>query len=341
MIEKTVKNAAIKYYKKKGYDIHEEYPVIYQGPIIDVVAFKNDQADFLIECKGSVGLTDIVRGIGQCYQYQHLRNKNDKLKKGKVVFLIPQDSLVSLTKLALPDEIDIFYLDKKGGELTLEDAKKELKNLEEEKEIMVQGVFFNEGINSIDRLLEILEVIKEEEFEKSEEELETHYITERIQNGVLKDDGTKFNEKHIRVNFLLTLYQYGFIDFENRLTNLSKRILALKHEQNMWGMKKTIYEIFKKPIEIIWRAIFKHCLDKNLNPCDDQVISNKDIVEKIKEVYIEEGFDESNFLGIRFLNNHQRISNYIGLMDDLGIIKRVTIRKIALIKPYDPWPPQD
>ncbi len=70
---------------------------------------------YIVECKGSTGLTGIAQGIGQAYQYFHQKALYERAQDATVLLACPKDTEKTFSALHVPDEIKVFFVSSDGN----------------------------------------------------------------------------------------------------------------------------------------------------------------------------------------------------------------------------------
>ena len=135
MIEDEVKafftpdNPAIKQYLAQHLNYFDDFSVmseqkIFYGLKVDkVILDKNQKFLSLIECKGDVGTTEYVRGIGQILQYRTQAKKelrNRMAEKFSIVLAFPNElntkqNPVEIEKLEYPNDAHLFIINSQNN----------------------------------------------------------------------------------------------------------------------------------------------------------------------------------------------------------------------------------
>ena len=125
----TPHNPAIKQYLAQHLNYFDEFTVISEHKIsyglkVDkVILDKNKHYLSLIECKGNVGTTDFVRGIGQILQYGSQAKKeigNRMSKDFSIILAFPNElntkqNPVEVERLRYPDKTHLFIINSKNN----------------------------------------------------------------------------------------------------------------------------------------------------------------------------------------------------------------------------------
>ncbi|KYC44561.1 MAG: hypothetical protein APG10_01639 [Candidatus Methanofastidiosum methylothiophilum] len=132
---------------------------------------------YIVECKGSEGINQIVRGIGQAYQYYYQKNFSMKSKNAEILFILPKDSESTLTKLMIPKDISVYLVSDDGN--VYERVRREFS--EYDVELQLPQTFYIRDIE-LNHIKDIITLIDELSFKKNEvnhillqKEIETKY----------------------------------------------------------------------------------------------------------------------------------------------------------------------
>jgi len=222
----------------------------------------------LFEAKGSVGINDLVKGIGQVFQYQNHVDKKleyDYAPKAKSFLVIPIDVYrrLDFRKFKFPKGTGIILVDPKQNTFLLLGKKKIKQGMM--KNIKIISPYYVRD----NRLGEIYLGLKT---------IET--LSPRVKTGKLKMAEVKEQLKKIiknkgnARNIGITLRGLGFIDRENRLTAEGQRHLRMTYED---FCKKLALNQLAPFLNLIMIALVEIALEKGNN-------LNKIILDNLEEL---------------------------------------------------------
>src|SRR5207253_5907080 len=90
--------------------------VITGGLEADLIAFNSaGEAVYIVECKGSAGVTGLSQGLGQTFQYLHEKEKAQRTKHAEVLLAVPIDTAADLDRLVVPDDVKVYFVARNGN----------------------------------------------------------------------------------------------------------------------------------------------------------------------------------------------------------------------------------
>jgi len=319
--ETTVKKYVRKWLQDQP-DVMEVLPeqqLIVGGLVADFLT-KNKIGEILhiVECKGSVDIGELAKGIGQVYQYDYQRQKNRLARKAKVLFVCPEDVIRELDTLRIPKNIQV-YLVSKGG--TLFERKKHPVSKSTEVELQLPRTFYIRDVE-LNHLKNIICLIQEMGREKPD-----GLTIDEIQDKI----GEKYPYIAARgYNHLITLRSLGLLSDRNLLTPKGYEIYELIRTSKEAFLRE-MCEYFYPFIINVLNAIIVIAYEKK-NPLTEIECTAKDIASKICSIWGTK---------VRFLYDHRTVGTTLRILRELGAIEEVGKRKIKLKKlvhsDFLPW----
>jgi hypothetical protein len=305
---RTIKDDIISYSGlnlNDNFDFYSEYR-LENNMIVDFAVVSQNELVLLIELKGSnIGTNDLVRGIGQLYQYINLPKSRDIFSglsvsaNFKAVLILPESifkNKIIESNFVFPDEGLVLAINEKNNALRVIDKELIDKLIVSPKENLklISSYYLRDN-----RLFELYILLKL---------LDLHSILSigHIKRGKLESEILK----HIEVinngnwrNAFISLSSLGFIDKNNHTTRVGNELARMKYEE-------FCYEIFKNYIEEYVIEIFK-VLDFNKKE------------SSIKNTQITAMIEKNNLSAIKFLTESKSryISSWLNILrDDFGCI---------------------
>ena len=228
-------NSQVRTYLQQNLNYFDDFKIIsehkiFYGLKVDKIILDNQNRYLcMIECKGSIGTTDFVRGIGQISQYrsQSLKELYDRMAPtNSTILAFPNDLNTSKTpvqihKLTYPENCDLFIINP---------ANKTYKSIRiGDKTFGQKEKYFGEKLLSISPFY-----FRDNTF--SEYFIGLHILNKR---GILNDSVSRnlddamkqcgtHNPGNAR-NVGITLSSLGFIDGQNKITPLGFRYLGYSY----------------------------------------------------------------------------------------------------------------
>jgi len=228
-------NSQIKTYLQQNLNYFDDFKIISEHKIcyglkVDkIILDKKGRYLSLIECKGNVGTTDFVRGIGQISQYksQSLNELDDRMAPNHSTILAfpndlnTRDNPVKIHRLAYPHDCDLFiinpinksYKSIKVGDKSFGQKKKYFG----EKLLSISPFYFRD--NTFSEYFIGLHVLNRRGIRKND--------ISRNLDDVMQICGTH-NPGNAR-NVGITLSSLGFIDGRNKITPLGFKYLGFSY----------------------------------------------------------------------------------------------------------------
>jgi len=288
--------------------ILSEQPLIIGGLITDFIT-KNRLGEILhiIECKGSVDIGELARGIGQAYQYDYQRRKNKMAQKATTLFICPEDVVQELNMLKVPKNIRVYLVSKSG---TLYERKKHPVSKSVEMELQLPRTFYIRDVE-LNHLKDIIQLIHSMS-RKNPEKLSQDEILDAIEK--------KF--PHIAAkgyNHLITLRSLELLDDRNLLTPKGYEIYDLIRTSNEAFLRE-MCECFYPFIINVLNAIVTIAFEKKFQ-LDNIKCTSKEIADKICSIWGTK---------VRFLYDPRTVGTTLRILRELGAIEEVRRGKIRL-----------
>lgn len=294
-----------------------EYSLIPGGLVADFVTRQSDgRILHIIECKGSVDMGEIAKGLGQCFQYLFQCQMNKESNEAEIIFVCPEDRESILKVMKIPDNVKVLYISSRK-EIYERRISKTSDKLS--LELQIPGTFYIRDIMLADYVTI---------FEKIDN------LSYNTKGSISKEDiVSDLNETQATAykNFLITFRTLGFVDSNNHFTPEGYKLLGiLKQSRNEFYKELTriYYPLFLN----ILNALI-HISIKNNDSLNNINCTHKDISNAFQEIW---GSD------VRFMKDHQTISTLMRNLEELMCIKKIgkggSYKINSMIHPdYLPW----
>lgn len=275
-----------------------EYSLISRGLVADFVTKQSDgKILHVVECKGSVDMGELTKGLGQCFQYLHQSKYNENAIDSEIIFACPEDRENTLKLMNTPNNVKVLYISVRNE--VYERIKSKTSDTSS-LELQIPGTFYIRDILFKD-FAEIFNRINDLSHESK-----GPISKEDIVNGMKDVHATAYR------NFLITFRSLGFVDNNYRFTPNGYKLLGLlKRSLNDFYLELTriYYPLFLN----ILNALL-HIASKNGDPPNKIRCTHKDIANSFKEIW---GSD------VRFMKDHQTISTLMRNLEELMCIKKI------------------
>ena len=301
MDEDTVKKYTRKWLENQaGVDqILAEQQLVPGGLVADFLTKgKAGKVLHVVECKGSVDIGELAKGIGQSYQYDYQKQKNSMSKDAEVFFVCPRDVEKELDLLRVPDGISVYMISKSG---TIYQRKRHPVSKSVEMELQLPRTFYIRDLelNHIESIIKLVH----EMGRKSPEGLSQEEILETI--------GKEFPYIAARgYNHLISLRSLGLLDERNLLSPSGHEV----HELIMTSKEAFLREMcdsFYPFIINILNALVEIALETGSSLSKINCTS-KDIADKICKVWGTR---------VRFLYDPRTVGTTLRILRELGAIE--------------------
>lgn len=276
----------------------------------------NGEILHVVECKGSVDMGEIAKGLGQCFQYLFQSQLNENSNNAEVLFVCPEDRENTLKVMKIPENVKVYYISKRR------EVYERIKSKSTDYyslELQIPGSFYIRDIKFAD-YIEIFNKIDTLCY-KTKGPISKEDIVE----GLVETQATAYK------NFLITFRTLGFVDSNYRFTPDGYRLLGI--------LKRSVDDFYKElsriyfPLFINLLNTLIHIAIKNGDPPDNIKCSHKDISKAFKEIW---GAD------VRFMKDHQTISTIMRNLEELMFVKKIgkggAYKINGLVHPdYLPW----
>lgn len=298
-----------------------EQKIIHEGLTADFIAYASDgEIKYIIECKGSVDIGEMAKGLGQTDQYNYQKQFNKKAINAEVYFVCPRDVELFFKVLKIPKDVKVLLVDDSGKILERKPSKsprgKIVTELQLPNTFYIRDIYFED----IKVLIKVIDDLTPK-----------HRGDRSIPRKVIMSAAKKQRPEMVAegYNHLITLMSLGFINNQNMLTPEGYKMLGyIERSENIFY--RELMNLFYTFIINILNALIHIANDKK-QPVYKIICSQKEISNKINELWGDQ---------VRFLYDPRTVSTVIRILEELGVLKRkgniYTI--ISLCHPYLlPW----
>ena len=310
MKETTVKKYVKKWLMQQPQvdDVLAEQQLISGGLVADFLA-KSRRGEILhiVECKGSVDIGELAKGLGQAYQYDYQAQKNRLAKNARVLFICPEGLTGELDTLKVPRGVQV-YLVSKGG--TLFARRKHPVSKSPQKELQLPKTFYLRDVE-LNHLESIIRLI--------------HKMGRKKPGGLSSDEiqrRIKTEYPHIAArgyNHLITLRSLGLLNAKNLLTPHGYEIYDLATTSKEAFLRE-MCESFYPFIINVMNAMVVIAYEKK-DTLDEIECTAEDIAKKICSVWGTK---------VRFLYDHRTVGTTLRILRELGAVEISGKRKIKI-----------
>ncbi len=271
---------------------------------------------YIVECKGSQGLTGIAQGIGQAYQYFHQKTLNTKARDAEVLLTCPKDTENVFTSLHVPDDIRIFFVSPDGNLYERVRRKQGTPTVE----LQLPNTFYIRDceINHFKGIIQTIEVLGR----KTNKPLVQSNVTDQIGRRLPKIAAAGYNH-------LITLRAIGAIDARYKLTPKGYHLFGLIEKRDE-SFKRELCDHFYCFLINAMNALVLIANAKK-NTLDAIECTNKEIADKICEVWGQT---------VRFMYDPRTISTAMRILHELGVVEykdsHIALKKLVHAT-YLPW----
>lgn len=271
----------------------------------------------VVECKGSVDIGELAKGIGQSYQYDYQKLRNIMSKSAKAIFICPQDVENELDLLRVPDGVSVYLVSKSG---TIYERKRHPVSKSFEMELQLPRTFYIRDVE-LNHLASIIKLIHEMGRRSSE-----GLAQEKILQAISK----KFPYIAARgYNHLITLRSLGLLDEKNLLSPNGHEV----HELIMTSKEAFLREMcdsFYPFIINVLDALVEIAVETG-SPITEIKCTSQDIADRICRTWGTK---------VRFLYDSRTVGTTLRILRELGAIDdaKGKIRLKRLVHPeFLPW----
>lgn len=321
MEENTIKKYTRKWLEEQPEvdQILPEQQLIIGGLTADFIT-KTRKGEILhvIECKGSVDIGELARGLGQAYQYDYQRQKNKLAQNATSLFICPEDVAQELNLLKVPENVKVYLVSSSG---TLYERKKHPVSKSEEIELQLPRTFYIRDVE-LNHLEDIIQLI--------------HSMGRTKPDGLSQDQILVAIERkfpHIAArgyNHLITLRSLGLLDERNLLTPKGHEIYDLI-KTSKEAFLREMCECFYPFLINVLNGIVAIAGEKK-SSLDNVECTSKEIADKICSVWGTK---------VRFLYDSRTVGTTLRILRELGAIDEGTKGGIRLKKlvhaEFLPW----
>jgi len=296
-------------------DVLAEQQLISGGLVADFLAkSRRGKILHIVECKGSVDIGELAKGLGQAYQYDYQAQKNRLAKNAKVLFICPEDMTKELDTLRVPRGVRV-YLVSKGG--TLFERKKHPVSKSLQKELQLPKTFYLRDVE-LNHLESIIRLI--------------HKMGRKKADGLSRDEIQRKIKKeysHIAArgyNHLITLKSLGLLNDRNLLTPRGHEIYDLITTSKEAFLREMCESFYPFIINVL-NAIVVIAYEKG-DTLNEIECTAKDIANKVCSIWGTK---------LRFLYDHRTIGTTLRILRELGAVEVIGTRKIKIkLKRFQP-----
>jgi hypothetical protein len=318
--ENTVKKYVAKWLQsqKEVNQVLTEQQLIPGGLATDFVT-KNNSGKMLhvIECKGSVDIGELAKGLGQAYQYDYQKLRNPIAHDAKALFVCPEDVEHELQLLRIPDGIAVFLVSKSG---VLYQRKKHPVSKSAEMELQLPGTFYIRDVE-LNHLESIVKLIHELG-RKTPQGLQQEELLSHIKTEFPKIAARGYNH-------LITLRSLGLVDDKNLLTPKGHEVHGLIKTSKQAFLREMCDYFYPFIINVL-DAIVEIALETKSN-LDSVECSANDLAQRICRTWGTK---------VRFLYDPRTVGTTLRILRELGAIDFLNggIRLKRLVHPeFLPW----
>lgn len=254
----------------------------------------------IIECKGSVDIGELAKGIGQCYQYDYQKKFNKLSLNAKVLLVCPKDITPLLDLLHIPENIKVFLIREDG---TPFERIRHRVSKSPEIELQLPKTFYirDAELNHIKNILQVI-----------------YSISKKYPKGITTEKITKTIRKkypHIAAsgyNHLITIRSLGLINSKNLLTPKGYHIIDLVETSDS-SYKKEMCDYFYSFIINVINAILTIATEKKMK-LSELSCSSQEIADKICSSWGNK---------VRFLNDPRTVGTVMRILKELGVIEHI------------------
>ncbi len=310
MKETTVKKYVKKWLQQQAQvdDVLAEQQLISGGLVTDFLTkSRRGKILHIIECKGSVDIGELAKGLGQVYQYDYQAQKNRLAQNAKVLFVCPEDMTKELDTLRVPRGVHV-YLVSKGG--TLFARKKHHASKSSQKELQLPKTFYLRDVE-LNHLESIIRLI--------------HKMGRKKPDGLSRDeiqDKIKIEFPQIAArgyNHLITLKALGLLNARNLLTPHGYEIYDLITTSKEAFLREMCESFYPFIINVL-NAIVVIAYEKK-NILSEIECTAEDIAGKICSIWGTK---------VRFLYDHRTIGTTLRILRELGAVEIMGKRKTKI-----------
>ncbi|MFX0086752.1 MAG: hypothetical protein ACFFAU_13860 [Candidatus Hodarchaeota archaeon] len=301
-------------------DVRKDQKIISDGLVTDLMSFDiQGKILHIAECKGSVSIGKLAKGIGQAYQYKFQAERNLEAKDAEIIFVCPKDSQENLNRLKIPKFVKTYLI---GGETDI--VQFNPIRARGSSEIQIRGTFYIEGfeIKFVEWALKAIINLTNSEKNK----LDRDEVNQEILR-VAQEAGEESSLSDHR-NTLITLSNLNIIDNNNFLTPKGYRLYGMLIS-NYDSYKNELVKHFYPFLINIQNALIE-IAKRNNNNLTEIRCTQKEIGEEVCRIYGRE---------VRYFNNPRRISTMLKICTEIGMIEQLPGNKYHLIKLISPFLP--
>lgn len=315
MEENKVKEYTENWLKKQSNvtQVLKEQIIISEGLATDLMGIDSaGEIVYIVECKGSVDLGELAKGIGQCYQYNYQKSLNRKAVGAEVILSIPKDRNDLLDLLKIPEGIKIYLVDENGD--LFERVKRKIGK--PSIELQLPQTFYIRDIE-LDHIKYLIQLIYDLGI-KSSGKLSVKEIEKEVKKHRPQIAASGYNH-------LITIRALGLINSQNKLTPEGYHILGLIEKSNVAFQKEMCKYFYCFIINVI-NAILIIAKERK-QKLDSIKCTNSEIADKICSIWGDR---------VRFMYDPRTISTVIRILKELGVLKVKREGRYEIVKLIHP-----
>jgi hypothetical protein len=274
----------------------------------------------VVECKGSVDIGELAKGIGQAYQYDYQKQKDKLSQDATAILVCPQDVEDELDMLRVPECVCVYLVSKSG---TIYQRKKHPISKSSEMELQLPGTFYIRDVE-LNHLESIIKLI--------------HEMGRETSHGLSQEEILQVIEKkfpHIAArgyNHLITLRSLGLLDDRELLSPKGHEVYELIMTSREAFLREMCDSFYPFIINVL-NALVEIAMEKG-NPLSGIECTSKDVAERICKTWGTK---------VRFLYDPRTVGTVMRILRELGAIEvsdgKVRLRR--LVHPeFLPWGPR-
>jgi hypothetical protein len=291
-------------------NIQRNQLVITGGLEADLLAFNSaGEAVFIVECKGSTGVTGLSQGLGQTYQYFHEKSAGQRTRRAEVALAVPGDTASSLNRLVVPKGVKVFFVADNGN--VSERIRR--RGHPAQIELQLPNTFYIRDceINHFKDILKIIDDIGR----RNTGVISERKITEQIGRKRPTIAAAGYNH-------LITLRSIGVLGATNRLTPKGYELVALI-EISDESFQRAMSNYFYCFLVNVLNAVLAIAVEKR-SSLQSIPTTHKEISRKICDVWGQT---------VRFMYDYRTVGTVMRILRELGAVdfdkSKVSLKKLV------------
>lgn len=277
--------------------ILREQIIISEGLTTDLMGFNSEgEIVYIVECKGSVDISELAKGIGQAYQYVFQKSMNPRAVEAEVLLAVPTDINRHFDRLRIPEEIKVFLVSEDGS--VYERVRRRIGA--PAVELQLPRTFYIRDVE-LDHIRYLVLTIHDMSMGQRGR-LNLTRIMERVRNERPEIAASGYNH-------FITLRSLGLINAENKLTPKGYHMLGLI-ERSQEAFQREMCESFYCFLINVLNAMFLMAIEKGqrLNEIE---CTHQEIADKICALWGQT---------VRFMYDPRTISTAMRILRELGSV---------------------